>query len=308
MSVRVASTANIASLSNTTTALDGVTLADGDLVLVKNQTTGTDNGIYVVSTTGAWARSSTMPAGLNAFQLAVSVRVGTLGGGNTYICTNTPAIVGTNSLTFTQLVGTNPYSFYWASASNGNPTSGQLINATLGGNATYLNGSNGVQLTSATNGQLGHVNWNVTGFDFKRDFELAVTFLQGGSADGVQFGVGGSSAFTAATTANGGLAFSYNTFNTQLNDQFFLNGSTVGTVYAFRTGITYVNVLQTTRMVVKTYGTNRFATIFFGNGNALDNAYDCTSWVPGGTYVGVIARTGASNGQHLCTHVSLQYI
>jgi hypothetical protein len=52
--VRAASTANIASLSGLLT-IDGIVLAAGNRVLVKNQTTITQNGIYTVSS-GAWTK------------------------------------------------------------------------------------------------------------------------------------------------------------------------------------------------------------------------------------------------------------
>ena len=53
-SVKAASTANIASLSGTMT-IDGVALSAGDRVLVKDQTTTSANGVYVVAA-GAWAQ------------------------------------------------------------------------------------------------------------------------------------------------------------------------------------------------------------------------------------------------------------
>ena len=53
--VRAATTANIALTGNVT--LDGITTAAGDRILVKNQTTSTNNGIYVASAT-AWARAT----------------------------------------------------------------------------------------------------------------------------------------------------------------------------------------------------------------------------------------------------------
>jgi hypothetical protein len=53
--VTVASTANITSLSGLQT-IDTITLVAGDTVLVKNQSTAANNGIYVVSS-GAWSRS-----------------------------------------------------------------------------------------------------------------------------------------------------------------------------------------------------------------------------------------------------------
>lgn len=53
--VRAASTTNITSLSGTGTTMDGVTLAAEDRVLVKNQTTTSQNGIYIVKS-GAWTK------------------------------------------------------------------------------------------------------------------------------------------------------------------------------------------------------------------------------------------------------------
>lgn len=97
MSARVATTANI-TLDNTTTTVDGVTIANGDLVLVKNQTTGTQNGLYVASTTGAWSRSPLLPVGANAFQTTYYVTSGTVNAKTNFECVITPAVVGTNSL------------------------------------------------------------------------------------------------------------------------------------------------------------------------------------------------------------------
>jgi len=54
-SVKVATTANI-TLSGTQT-IDGVALSVGDRVLVKNQTTASENGIYVVAS-GGWSRAT----------------------------------------------------------------------------------------------------------------------------------------------------------------------------------------------------------------------------------------------------------
>ena len=99
MSARVATTSNI-TLDNTTTVVDGVTLANGDLVLVKNQTTGTQNGLYVVSTSGAWARSSLLPTGANAYLLIYYVTSGTVNAKINFKCVITPAVVGTDSLVF----------------------------------------------------------------------------------------------------------------------------------------------------------------------------------------------------------------
>ncbi len=71
-SVRVATLANI-TLSGTQT-IDGVAVVAGDRVLVKNQTTASQNGIYVVAA-GAWVRSTdvdTWSELLNAFTFVES--------------------------------------------------------------------------------------------------------------------------------------------------------------------------------------------------------------------------------------------
>lgn len=52
--VRLATTANI-TLSGEQT-IDSVSAVDGDRILVKNQTTASENGIYIVRT-GAWERA-----------------------------------------------------------------------------------------------------------------------------------------------------------------------------------------------------------------------------------------------------------
>ena len=59
-SVRVATTAaiNISADLQNGDVIDGVTLATGDRVLVKNQSSGAENGIYVVVATGVASRST----------------------------------------------------------------------------------------------------------------------------------------------------------------------------------------------------------------------------------------------------------
>jgi hypothetical protein len=103
-SVRVATTANI-TLSGTQT-IDGVALSVGDRVLVKDQTTGTQNGIYVVAS-GSWSRAadadepSEVSPGLFLF-----VEEGSLNADNGYVITSdAPLTVGTDAITFTQFSG-----------------------------------------------------------------------------------------------------------------------------------------------------------------------------------------------------------
>ena len=56
-SCRVASTANLTSLSGTQT-IDNITLTNGDRILVKDQTSEELNGIYNYNSSGDWSRSN----------------------------------------------------------------------------------------------------------------------------------------------------------------------------------------------------------------------------------------------------------
>jgi len=103
-SVVAATTANI-TLSGSQT-IDGVTVNPGDRVLVKDQSTGADNGIYVVAS-GAWSRAAdadTSPevtAGMFMF-----VQQGSINGDASFVLTTpNPITLGTTALTFTQFSG-----------------------------------------------------------------------------------------------------------------------------------------------------------------------------------------------------------
>lgn len=99
--VRIASTANIASLSGLT-AIDGVTPVAGDRILLKNQTTASQNGIYVAAS-GSWSRATDADTGDELLSGSiVQVTAGTVAAGLKYKLTTTGTItVGTTSLTFT---------------------------------------------------------------------------------------------------------------------------------------------------------------------------------------------------------------
>jgi hypothetical protein len=108
-SVRAATTAAVtlaSGLENGDT-LDGVTLATGDRILVKNQATGSENGIYVVAASGAPTRSTDADTAAEiTSNFAVFVEEGTLNADQGYVLTNNgPITVGTTELVFTQFTG-----------------------------------------------------------------------------------------------------------------------------------------------------------------------------------------------------------
>lgn len=74
----------------------------GDRVLVKDQSTGSQNGIYVCAA-GAWSRSTDANSASEVSQLAVFVSEGTTNADKAYTnTTNGPITLGTTSLTFVQ--------------------------------------------------------------------------------------------------------------------------------------------------------------------------------------------------------------
>jgi len=105
---RVATTANIATLSGLLT-VDGVTLVAGDRVLVKDQSTASQNGIYVAAS-GAWARAtdadSTSPNSEIKTGMFVYVTDGTENANSGWVVSTTGSItVGTTAITFAQFNG-----------------------------------------------------------------------------------------------------------------------------------------------------------------------------------------------------------
>ena len=101
---RAMTTANIALSAPQT--VDGVSAIAGDRVLVKNQSTASQNGIYDVAA-GAWTRSSDMAASadINGTTL-VPVQEGTTGADTVWCCTtNNPITLGTTATVWSQLGG-----------------------------------------------------------------------------------------------------------------------------------------------------------------------------------------------------------
>lgn len=102
--VRVATTANI-TLSAAQT-IDGVACVDGDRVLVKNQTSGIDNGIYVVDGTSTWSRAPDCDGADNLVQgTLIFATSGTANSGFWYCSTSGTITVGTTSIAFTSAPG-----------------------------------------------------------------------------------------------------------------------------------------------------------------------------------------------------------
>jgi len=112
-SVKAATTANItlASAVENGDVLDGVTLATGNRILVKNQTTKSENGVYVVAASGAPTRATDYDsAGEVDAGDFIFVEGGTVNGKTGWVQTNVIATVGSDDIEFTQFSGAGTYS------------------------------------------------------------------------------------------------------------------------------------------------------------------------------------------------------
>ena len=113
--VRVATTANgtLSTAFANGQTVDGVTLATGDRILLKNQSTPSQNGIYVVAASGSPSRATDADTSDKLVSATVVVEKGTVNKDQVFCCTTDATItVGTTSLTWTNLIsviGATPY-------------------------------------------------------------------------------------------------------------------------------------------------------------------------------------------------------
>lgn len=129
---RAATTANI-TLSGPQT-IDGVSVNVGDRVLVKNQASATQNGVYVVASS-AWSRATdcNIAAELPSGSLVVVSEGDTQADTIFKLVTNEPITLGTTDLTFVDIM--NGYARTASPAFTGNPTA---PTPTAGDNDTSL--------------------------------------------------------------------------------------------------------------------------------------------------------------------------
>jgi hypothetical protein len=153
-SVAAASTANL-TLSGEQT-IDGVSVVAGNRVLVKDQSTASQNGIYVASA-GSWARAADMAAASNAAGAFTFVEAGSVNAGRGYVVSS-GAVVGTDSLVFTQFSGGSSYT-----AGNGILLTGSAFSVVVDPAGPLTLSSSGVNLQAASTSQPG--SQSATHFD-----------------------------------------------------------------------------------------------------------------------------------------------
>ena len=183
-SVVVATTANI-TLSGTQT-IDGIALVAGDRVLVKNQSTASGNGIYVVAA-GAWTRSTDADTWAKLVSAFVFVEKGTVGGDTGWVSTiDAGGTLGSTAVTFSQFSGAGTYT-----AGTGLTLTGTQFSIT---NTTVTAGSYGAagktltatvnaqgQLTALAQTDIAITNTQVSGLGTMSTQNASAVAITGGS-------------------------------------------------------------------------------------------------------------------------------
>ena len=226
-SVVVATTANI-TLSGTQT-IDGIAVTAGQRVLVKDQTTASQNGIYVVSAS-AWSRSTDADTAdeLNS-GCFFFVEKGTVNADNGFVMSQDTTITfGSTAITFSQFSGAGQIT-----AGNGLAKSGDTLLVNTGTGIT-VSGDNVIidttwtgQAAITTVGTIGTGTWNATAISATK----GGTGLDTSSATGVGIVTSGTWTTPAQLTVGfGGTGASTFTSNG------ILYGNGTGTIQATAAG------------------------------------------------------------------------
>jgi hypothetical protein len=166
-SVRVATTANVALASGgiaNGVSIDGVTLATGDRVLVKSQSSGAENGVYVAPASGAASRADDANTAADIQGMAVLVEQGTAAAGTQWTLTTDPPItLGTTALTFAQFGMSVTYTWGGGigesantiSVAAGNGLTQETDGLALTAPVSVANGGTGAITTAAAKTSLG---------------------------------------------------------------------------------------------------------------------------------------------------------
>lgn len=158
-SVRAASTGNIT--KSGTQTIDGVSLISGDRVLLKNQTTGSENGIWVVSA-GSWSRSTDADTNAEVNSgMYVWVEEGTTNINSAWVLsTANPITLNTTSLTFVQVSGLGQIT-----AGNGLTKTGNTLDVVTANSGRIVVAADSIDLASgiATTGTFHEVTIDTYG-------------------------------------------------------------------------------------------------------------------------------------------------
>jgi len=269
-SVRVATTdpINLASDLNAGDTIDGVTLVAGDRVLVKNQSTALENGIYVATSSGAASRSSDANGTADTGELKPGtftfVEEGTVNSDKGFIVsTNGTITIDSTAIAWTQFSGAGSFT-----SGDGLSKDGNTINVNVTANRTAIT-ADAIDIASTYVGQssittLGTITtgvWNGT--------DVAVADGGSGASDAAgartnlgiktSAGTATTSASTLARVAKQGCAASAAGVSTTAVTHLFNTSDVLVQVYEVSTGATVIG--DVTRATADTVSVVLYGTI-----------------------------------------------
>lgn len=200
-SVRVATTGSNISLSSAPAAIDGVTLSSDDRVLVKDQSSGAENGIYVFNGSGsAMTRATDADANAEVTSgLFTFVTEGTVNADSGFVLTTDGSItVGTTSLAFAQFSGAGQIT-----AGTGMTKTGNTLDVEVDGQSLEISSDalriKGITQTATGDLIFGNTNGANTGYQ-----RLAIGTYDSTNSVGQILQVGANSTVTWTNTIDGG--------------------------------------------------------------------------------------------------------
>ena len=217
-SVKLATTANLSATYNNgagtltydatgVQAVDGVNLALNDRVLVKDQSTGTQNGIYRVSTAPAVGVAGVLTRATDADSNAevtggmfAFVEAGSSNADNAYVLTSVTgtATLGTSTLTFTQFSGAGQIDAGNALTKTGNTIAVDVDDKTLSHNSGSNLSLKGISATAN-----GDILFGANGANGGYS-KLSIGSYDATNSVGQLLQVGASSTVTWSNTLDGG--------------------------------------------------------------------------------------------------------
>lgn len=264
-SVKAATTANI-TLSNTQT-VDGVALSVGDRVLVKEQTTASQNGIYIVAS-GAWSRSTDAdaPAELSPGTF-VFVEQGTVNDNSGFVLVSDSVVtIGTDDINWTLFSASGTLI-----AGNGLSKSGYTLEVNVAGSGGIEISSDALQLKSSLAG---------TGLDYAAGVLSLETTLAG---LGLTYTSG---VIDLNVAANGGLELDG-------TDSLQLKSTVAGTGLTLTSGV--LDVVGTADRITANANSIDIASTYVGQGT-ITTLGTITTGVWNGSVIGALyGGTGQSN-------------
>ena len=162
----VATTANVdltADLQNGDT-IDGVTLVTGDRVLVKDQTTGSQNGLYTVVASGTASRDTEYDTIAELSGQMVVVNQGTVNDNKIFLCTtNNTATLDSDTITFSQITPANVGTVTSVGVADAGSSEFTVANSPITSSGTITLAVNSIAATKIGNGdvdntELSYVN------------------------------------------------------------------------------------------------------------------------------------------------------